>query len=590
MKAIKEGFTVGRVQIDEKHIYIDGVPTKIMSGAMHYFRIHPDYWEDRLLKLKELGCNCVETYLAWNLHEKEEGVFDFSGWLDFEKYLDLAQEMGLYAIVRPGPYICSEFDLGGLPWWLLQYDGIALRTSDRLFLEKITPYLKRASERLAPHMIDAGGNVIFVQVENEYGSYGNDKAYLGYLKELLRANGVSCPLITSDGVQDLLLRNGGLSDVMASVNYRTESEASLSFLKSVRKDQPGAVMELWNGRAQHWGKPLPRRDVDEVARSLEGALAHAELVNLYMFHGGTSFGFLNGMDSPTAIHMTSYDVDAPLDEYGRRTAKYYAEQKVIARALGKEIQNTATDPVLHTYGDAEPCGVSAVEKEQITKSVETPFPLSMEKCGQGQGYAVYETDIRLNADGEDAILLPAANDMAHVYLNGEYLKSVWREDTEREVALKGEGDARVSVLVENLGHCNFGEKMAEHKGLLGPLTHVYRKNGYLCAKPMLMGYRTYVIPLASLPSRYDGTPTAGAPAFYRYRFYAEQVCDTCLYPHGFTRGVAFINSFNLGRHWDIEPSPNKLYVPAPLLHQGWNEVVIFDVTATEREKRVFLGE
>jgi beta-galactosidase len=180
--------------------------------------------------------------------------------------------------------------------------------------------------------------------------------------------------------------------------------------------------------------------------------------------------------------------------------------------------------------------------------------------------------------------------MAHVYLNGEYQKSVWREDTEREVALPGEGDARISILVENLGHCNFGEKMSEHKGLLGPLTHVYRKNGYLCAKPMLMEYRTYSMPLSSLPTRYEDKPKAGAPAFYRYRFYVNEVCDTCLHPHGFTRGVAFVNGFNLGRHWDIEPSPNKLYVPAPLLKKGWNEIVVFDVLTTDGEKRVYLGE
>jgi len=580
---------MSRIHFDEKHIYIDGAPTKIMSGAMHYFRIHPAYWRDRLIKLKEMGCNCVETYLAWNLHEKNEGEFDFSGWLDFGAYLDLAKELGLYAIVRPGPYICSEFDLGGLPWWLLRYDGIALRTSQPLFLEKITPFLKRACEMLAPRMIDAGGNVIFVQVENEYGSYGNDKAYLNYLKNIIQEAGVSCPLITSDGAQGVLLGGGGLPDVMASVNYRKESKEALSFLKGERKEQPGAVMELWNGRAQHWGKPIPPRDVDEVALSVETALEHAELVNLYMFHGGTTFGFMNGMDHPGAIHMTSYDVDAPLDEYGRRTKKYYAEQRVIAKALGKAIQNTAEDTVLFTYGEAEACGTARIDKDQVTGTQSSPVPLSMEMCGQGYGYIAYETEICLNGEG-DAILLPAANDMAHVYLNGEYVKSVWREDAEREIPLSGEGIARISVFVENLGHCNFGPQMSEKKGLLGALTHVYRKNGYICAKPMLMGYRMYPIPLVCLPSRYEDTPKLGAPAFYRYRFYATEAHDTCLHPRGFTRGVAFINGFNLGRHWTIEPSPNKLFVPAPFIKEGWNEIVVFDALATGGEKRVFLEE
>ena len=580
---------MSRVQFDEKHIYIDGIPTKIMSGAMHYFRIHPEYWRDRLVKLKEMGCNCVETYLAWNLHEKNEGEFDFSGWLDFGAYLDLAKELGLYAIVRPGPYICSEFDLGGLPWWLLRYDGIALRTSQPLFLEKITPFLKRVCDILAKRMIDAGGNIIFVQVENEYGSYGNDKAYLKYLKETLQKEGVSCPLVTSDGAAEMLLRNGGLHDVMASVNYRKESQEALAWLQGERKGQPGAVMELWNGRAQHWGKPLPLRNLDEVALSVETALEHAELVNLYMFHGGTTFGFMNGMDHPDAIHMTSYDVDAPLDEYGRRTAKYYAEQRVIARVLGKEIQNTAKDTVLFTYGEAETCGTARIDRDLVSGAVSAPIPLSMETCGQGYGYIAYETEICLNGEG-DAILLPAANDMAHVYLNGEYLKSVWREDREREIALLGKGDARISVFVENLGHCNSGAQMSEKKGLLGALTHICRKDGYICARPTLMGYRIYSIPLADLPSSYEDAPKPGAPAFYRYRFYANEAHDTCLYPRGFMRGVVFINGFNLGRHWAIEPSPNKLFLPAPLIKKGWNEIVVFDVLATEGEKCVFLGE
>ncbi len=580
---------MSRVQFDEKHIYIDGVPTKIMSGAMHYFRIHPEYWRDRLIKLKEMGCNCVETYLAWNLHEKNEREFDFSGWLDFGAYLDLAKGLGLYAIVRPGPYICSELDLGGLPWWLLRYDGIALRTSQPLFLEKITPFLKRACDILAKRMIDVGGNIIFVQVENEYGSYGNDKAYLKYLKDTLQKEGVSCPLITSDGAAEMLLRNGGLPDVMASVNYRKESQEALSCLKGERKGQPGAVMELWNGRAQHWGKPLPLRKLDEVALSVETALEHAELVNLYMFHGGTTFGFMNGMDHPGAIHMTSYDVDAPLDEYGRRTAKYYAEQRVIARVLGKEIRNTAKDTVLFTYGEAETCGTARIDKDQVTGTQNSPVPLSMETCGQGYGYIAYETEICLNGEG-DAILLPAANDMAHVYLNGEYVKSVWREDAEREIPLSGKGDARISVFVENLGHCNSGAQISEKKGLLDALTHIYRKDGYICARPTLMGYRIYSIPLADLPASYEDAPKPGAPAFYRYRFYANEAHDTCLYPRGFMRGVVFINGFNLGRHWAVEPSPNKLFLPAPLIKKGWNEIVVFDVLATEKEKCVFLGE
>lgn len=583
---------MSRVQIDKTYVYIDGVPTKIVSGAMHYFRIHPEYWRDRLLKLKEMGCNCVETYLAWNLHEKNEGEFDFSGWLDFGAYLDIAKELGLYAIVRPGPYICSELDLGGLPWWLLRYDNIALRTSQPLFLEKITPFLKKACEMLSPRMIDAGGNIIFVQVENEFGSYTSDPAYLQYLKELLMHEGVSCPLITSDGALDMLLDGGGLPDVMASVNYRWESESALALLKRLRPNQPGAVMELWNGRAQHWGKPALPRDLDEVADSLEKALLNASLVNLYMFHGGTTFGFMNGMvyhGKTPVFQMTSYDVDAPLDEYGRRTEKYYREQAVIAKVTGKTAVSTLKDPHIHCYGAATLVGTAQLTKEQVTSVHKAALPCSMEHCGQGYGYIVYEAEILLY-EGESLISLPEMRDIAHVYLDGCYQGTLTAEDPDATVTLRGKGKGRLSILVENLGRCNHGSRLAERKGLLSPALRALYRGKSLQSYSVVTGYTIYTLPIETLPAQYDVPILPNAPAFYRYEFDAEVTADTLLSLSGFTRGVAFINGFNLGRHWTIENSQNKLFIPAPLIKHGRNELVIFDVLATEKDKIVFLGE
>ncbi|MBQ4269295.1 MAG: beta-galactosidase, partial [Clostridia bacterium] len=347
MDGIKNG-----IRWTKDKIYINEKPEKIMSGAVHYFRVVPEYWRDRLLKLKEFGCNCVETYACWNLHEKSEGALDFEGWLDLGAYLDMAQELGLYAIVRPGPYMCSEWDFGGLPWWLLKYSDIQIRCSQPLFLEKITPYLEKVCEILRPRLIGNGGNVIFVQIENEYGSYGNDKAYLRWLKEFYETRGIDCGLLTSDGETEFLLKNGTLPDVLASVNYRWDSVRCLAALQKYHGDQPGAVLELWNGKQQHWGEPIIRRDIDEVATSVKTALENAELVNLYMFHGGTNFGFMNGsLDYPGrfVVQLSSYDVDAPVNEYGFRTPKYYAEQKVICEHFGKPIENTAKDPVFQSY-------------------------------------------------------------------------------------------------------------------------------------------------------------------------------------------------------------------------------------------------
>ena len=580
---------VKSIKIDAKRIYIHGKETKIMSGAMHYFRIHPEYWYDRLLKLKECGCNCVETYAVWNLHEKKEGEFDFSGWLDLGRFLDTAKDLGLYAIVRPGPYICSEWDFGGLPRWLLKDKGMKVRCSHPSFLEKMTPYLERVCEIMKPRMLDNGGNIIFVQVENEYGSYGDDKEYLEYFKNLYLSNGVSCPLITSDGDIKMLLDSGTLPDVLASVNYRWDSVSALKVLDKFRGNQPGMVMELWNGKAMHWGEPIIKRDLKEVADSVETALDNAELVNLYMFHGGTNFGFMNGtmdMDNSMIYQMTSYDVDAPLDEYGRRTPKYYAEQKVICEKMGVEIKNTAADTVLYAYDGIKAEGTAKISYDMV-KKIKAPTVLTMEDCDSGYGYIVYETEFNADLPGLK-IVFPEIHDIAHIYIDGEYTKTLLRHSNEKEISVEKTGTVKLSVLVENMGRVNYGTHLEDRKGLVGDIEVIYPEADW-CRKKHF-GYDIYTLPLETLPKEYHDEVTENTPALYRYTFTADNICDTVLNLSGFTRGVAFINGFNLGRHWTTEHSPNKLFIPAPLLKKGVNEIVVFDVLANGNEKNLTFGE
>ncbi len=576
------------VYYDSEKIYINGKPEKIMSGAMHYFRIVPEYWHDRLLKLKEQGCNCVETYLCWNLHEKREGEFDFEGWLDFGAFLKTAQDLGLYAIVRPGPYICSEWDFGGMPWWLLKYRDIELRCSQPLFLEKITPYLEKVCEKLKPHLITNGGNVIFVQVENEYGSYGNDKEYLKWIKRFYEERGIDCPLLTSDGETEFLLHNGTLPDVFASVNYRWDSVRCINSLKKYHGSQPGAVLELWNGKACHWGEPIVRRDIEEVATSVETALDNAELVNLYMFHGGTSFGFMNGsldFGKELIVQMTSYDVDAPLDEYGRRTPKYYAEQEVICRKLGKKIENTATDTVFKAYDSVKFVGETTLkENAGLLKKTASPTVKTMEECDEGYGYIIYSTRLFVGAEGAK-LLLPPIHDIAHVYVNGQYTKTLYRNISEREVDLATTGETKVQIVVENMGRVNYGIRLKDRKGLDGDI-ELFDKEYNVYSK--VFGYDIYCMPLEKLPKSFCGKAEENAPALYKYEFEVDTPTDTLLRLSGFTRGIAFVNGFNLGRHWDIEHSENKLFIPAPLLKEGKNELVVFDVLAKPAPKSVKL--
>ena len=572
-------------------IIINGSPEKIVSGAMHYFRIVPEYWKDRMWKLKELGCNCLETYVCWNLHEKREGEFDFSGWLNLGEYISLAESLGLYVIVRPGPFICSEWDMGGLPWWLLRYD-LALRSSDPLFLEKAEPYLKKVCEIIRPHLLSNGGKVIFVQVENEYGSYGNDKKYLTWLCNLYRENGIDCALITSDGETDFLLSNGTAEGVTASVNYRSESERCISMLKKFRPGQTGAVMELWNGKAQHWGEAFVRRNIREVADSVGAALDNAELVNLYMFHGGTNFGFMNGAiysDGRFTAQATSYDVDAPLDECGRKTPKYYAEQRTICEKTGKEIVNESPETLLKIPGNIRYEGEVSLRRcgRELFSVCDTVVPKSMEQCGQGYGCIVYETEVYVGEAGAK-LLLPAVHDVAHVYADGEYMGTVYRDkEADADFLLHGPARVKIAVLVENLGRINFGRQLYDRKGLLGDLI-VYDSGYGVYSK--CFGFRTYLLSLEKLPETFCGKARKEEPAFYAYDFSCENPSDIFLRLEGFTRGAVFLNGFNLGRHWTIEHSENRLYIPAPLMRKGKNRIVVFDVLHSGRGKRVFFSE
>ena len=574
---------------DDKHFYIDNKPIKIVSGAMHYFRIVPEYWEDRMLKLKESGCNCVETYVCWNLHEKTQGNFDFSDWLDFGKFLDLANSMGLYAIVRPGPYICSEWEFGGLPWWLLKYSDIELRCSNERFKELCTPYLKKVCEIIKPRMISKGGNIIFVQIENEYGSYGNDKEYLLWLKNFYEKNGIKGPFLTSDGETELLLKNGTVEGVLASVNYRKDSERCLNSLKKFRNDQPGAVLELWNGRGMRWQEEFIKRDVDEVKESVESALKYAELINIYMFHGGSNFGFMNGsldFGGELIVQRSSYDVDAPLDEYGRRTPKYYAEQEVICSCMGKEILNTAKDTVLASY-NLIPDGMCSLKESGLSlKSHKSATVKPMEFFDQGYGYIIYEAFFDVDENG-GKLIFPEIHDIAHIYIDGVYIKTLYRNNTDKEVEIDEKGKYKLSVLVENLGRVNYGVKLRDHKGLIGDII-LFDKLYSFYSK--ILGFNIYSLELSELPNEYNGVITENEPAFYRYQFFADELNDTVLHFEGFNRGVTFLNGFNLGRHWNIEHAENKLFIPAPLINKGENEIIVFDVMHKDCEKKLCLCE
>ncbi|MBP1554217.1 MAG: beta-galactosidase, partial [Oscillospiraceae bacterium] len=341
---------MGIMTIQDDKFLMDGKPYRIISGAMHYFRIVPEYWEDRLKKLKACGFNTVETYTCWNLHERKEGVFDFSGILDIEKYIETAAKLGLNVIIRPGPYICAEWELGGLPSWLLSYPDMSLRCNDPLYLEKVKPYYKQLLSRIKPHLSTNGGNVIMMQVENEYGSYGNDKEYLKQVENIYRENGIDCLLFTSDGPTEWMLAGGTLPHLLAVANFGSHPKENFAQLRRFRQGEPLMCGEFWSGWFDHWYDSHNTRTTEDIAKDTQELIDSGASFNFYMFHGGTNFGFMNGANyikgdyQPT---ITSYDYCAPLSENGDMTPTYYKLQQMFRDCTGVDtsdikVQNQPT--------------------------------------------------------------------------------------------------------------------------------------------------------------------------------------------------------------------------------------------------------
>ncbi len=546
---------------------------QILSGAMHYFRIHPDYWRDRLIKLRQCGLNTVETYIAWNFHELREGEFDFSGARDFVRFLKIAYEEGLHAIVRPGPYICSEWDLGGLPAWLLNKPGLRLRCCNRPYLDAIQGYLSRVLELLRPLQHTQGGPVIAIQLENEYGSYGNDLEYLRFLKQFHEEAGIAVPLFTSDGNSSLHLSGGALPDVLATINFRNRPAENFAIFDKMRPDDPKFVMELWDGGAHHWGRPYPWHDPEGVRQDVRAVLEHGYHMNLYMFHGGSNFGFMNGANWGNGEYipmLSTYDVDAALSEEGDPTPKYYAIQQEIK----KHYPDAPTgEPVIakkRAYGEIElPRSVRLPDAlPHLSTAIRSATPEPMESFGQSYGYILYRT--HLTHPGLFNIFLDGMQDRAVVMMDGVVAGVVYRNQPQHCCMIRvPENGGVLDILVENMGRVNFGNMMEhERKGLRGV------RNEY----QYIFGWEIYPLEMTSLdalPWRAATAEACGAPAFYQGILEVDEPCDTFLTVSGGVKGQLFLNGFNLGRYWNIGPQ-NTLYVPAPLLRRGKNEIVVFD--------------
>jgi len=570
-------------QIQGNEFLLDGQSFRIISGAMHYFRIPREYWDDRFEKARLMGLNTVETYAAWNLHEPKPGEFHFEGNLDVAAYIQAAAAHGLKVIFRPGPYICSEWDFGGLPAWLLKDRNMRVRCSYPPYMEAVERYFKAILARVAPLQISHGGPILMVQVENEYGSYGDDKTYLGALRDLLRGNRIDVPLFTSDGEIGTHLKAGTLEGVHATVNFGGAPEERF---KALRQHQPvGPLMctEFWDGWFDYWGIWHQTRSPRANARNLDRILKAGASVNLYMWHGGTNFGFMSGANFSFGKYLpmvSSYDYDAPLSESGELTKKYHALRKVIGRytqlpqePLPSPAPRLALAPVKILEG-----ALLWQSLPLLSSPVKTVAPEPMESLGQNYGFILYRKQMAGPQKGK--LTIAGLRDRAQVFLDGKPLGIFERNLPGRSIRIDVPGSSgRLDILVENMGRVNFGPELMDRKGIL---------DGVFFNGSQLFEWETFCLPLDDLSKVQFATVNQPihAPAFYRAQFEVDRPMDTFLALPGWTKGIAWVNGFNLGRYWRIGPQ-RSLYVPASLLRTGANELVIFELHQTKKLQALF---
>jgi beta-galactosidase len=559
---------------------LDGKNFQVISGEMHPARIPREYWRHRIKMAKAMGCNTIAAYVFWNYHETKEGTFDFtSGNHNIAEFIRICKEERMWVLLRPGPYVCAEWDFGGLPTYLLKIPDIKIRCMDPRYMSAVTRYVNLLSKEIKPLQCTNGGPILMVQIENEYGSYGNDREYIKTLRKVWMENGVTIPFYTADGPTQFMLDAGSIEGAAIGLDSGS-SEADFEQAKKKNPKVPSFSSETYPGWLTHWGEKWARPDTNGLKKEMEFLLKNKKSFNLYVVHGGTNFGFTAGANafSPTQFQpdITSYDYDAPIDEQGRPTAKYFMLRRLIEQYVDYKIPEV-------------PAPVKTIEIPSIEMkyawslwnyklpSVQSPQPKPMEYYGQNHGLILYRTKLIGHKSGTLKIWEP--HDYALVFLNGKFIDTVFRDGGKWEVNIpKSEMDTPdLEILVEGMGHINFAQFMIDRKGITDRVT----LNGMT-----LMNWQTTLVPLdenfirMQKPDLRIKVDESRPCKFFRGSFEIAEVGDTYFDVSGYSKGVVYVNGHNLGRYWNIGPQ-KRLYCPAAFLSKGKNEVVVFDLLQVE---------
>lgn len=589
-----------RFAIGDLDFLLDGEPHRVLSGAIHYFRVHPDLWQDRIRKAKLMGLNTIETYVAWNAHAPRPGVFDLTGGLDLGRFLDLVAAEGMHAIVRPGPYICAEWSNGGLPYWLFADGTVGVRRNEPGFLAAVQEYLEHLAPVLVPRQIDQGGPIVLVQVENEYGAYGSDASYLRALEEMHRAIGLTVPFTSVDQPMASMLEDGSLPSLHKTGSFGSRSTERLARLRQAQPTGPLMCSEFWDGWFDSWGEHHHTTPASASASDLDDLLAAGGSVNIYMFHGGSNFGFTNGANDKGVYRpiATSYDYDAPLDEAGRPTAKFHAFRAVIERYAPvpplPESMREGGSGRLESYDRSSgrearvtPATDLAVRVDRVA-SLRSLLPTltdwsthdeppTFDALGAASGFVLYRTEVDL-PDGGVLTVGTEVRDRAVVSVDGVVVGVLEREHHDRAIALPPV-TGTLELLVEDQGRVDYGPRIGEPKGLIGGVAVDGVPLARWSASPLALDpiAPAAVDQLAALVPT-DGDVLAG-PVLAAGSFDLTSTEDRYLSLDGFRKGVAWVNGFCLGRYWSRGPQ-QTLAVPGPVLRAGRNEVVVFELHAS----------